>query len=228
MTEKILVKLIFKDEQNLNKWLEEMHEKIKDSTSLKVLLASIIGAILLTAAYKTLNSSDQASTSIGDNNVFITINGAIEVKPEDIINSVSDSFRSTNKLKENLTKSIAPSRVDDKSNVVFNGQELLDSATINKIPTSINNTPLEREIDYDNVLIEIRSIDLDNKNKGWNGLIPQIGINTRVKITLNDEIDARSLYGKLSFKANVEVLYKLSSDQITYNAYEIYIKKIID
>lgn len=228
LTEKILVKLIFKDEQKLDQWLEKMHDKIKDSTSLKVLLGAIVGAVLLTAAYKTLSPADQASTSIGDNNVFITINGAIDTKPEDVIKSVSDSFRNTKKLKESATKSVAPSRIDNTSNITFNGQELLDSSTINKIPKSINNSPHERELDYDNVVIEIRSIDLDNKNKGWNGLIPQIGINTRVKITLNDEIDVKSLYGKLSFKANVEIIYKLASDQTTYNPYEIYVKKIID
>lgn len=228
LREKILVELIFKDEQKLDEWLEKMNEKLKNNTPLKVLLGSVLGAILVILVYNSLSPSDQAGQRIGDNNVFITINGAIDTKSDDIIKSVGDSFKNTNKLKENIVKTVAPSRIDDKSNIIFNGKELLDSSTINKIPTSLNSAPLEREIDYDNVLIEIRSIDLDNKNKGWNGLIPQIGIKTRVKITFNDEIDARSLYGKLSFKANVEVLYKLSSDQVTYNAYEIYIKKIID
>ena len=120
---------------------------------------------------------------------------------------------------------LSPARTDESSSIQIGDMATIPASTIMKTPTELNLQPLTDVVDYNDVPVIIRAMDLDKSNKGWGGIIVD-KVDQRTKITFDPNIDINILAGRSSFMADVTVIKTLSNKDNEYKPTEIFIRSI--
>lgn len=170
----------------------------------------IVAAIVVVAGYKMLAGTDQPTTKIeAANSIVIAagrdLTGLTETEVKEIIEGAIKAHPSLYKTALNL---LAPARSDASTSVSFgtgSSALVIPPSAIAEIPLSPPPVDTRQEIDYQNVLLDIRATDLDYRSKGWSALAA--GFDKRLAVTLYPHINTSSLKGAVY--ANISILYKV-------------------
>ncbi|WP_203144774.1 hypothetical protein [Alcaligenes faecalis] len=200
-------RLRFRNDEERDAFIYQFGQK---HPKLVKLIDFALAAFVAVTAYKMAAGTDQPTTKIeAANSVIITagrdISGLSEVDVKEIIE---------NTIKENpgLYKSsldlLAPARPDSSTSISFGDGAspiVIPAAAIAEVPLSPPPLDIRQEIDYQNVLLDIRATDLDYRSKGWSALAA--GFDKRLAVTLYPHINTSSLKG--ATYANISILYKI-------------------
>lgn len=211
---KYLLKLFFKDEEELEKFLGSIREKLKEhpvvrNTLLTAVIAGMVGYGLFAAA-KIVNSPEAAATIQANNNVVINIGaGEVNMTPEQFTAVVHAAIRDKKALAKDSVRFMAPARTDKESQVVFDGHEqiVIPKETVQVAPSSVDVARDQIEDRLPDVDLHIRATNLDSKTSGWGGLIPGV-VDRRIPIELAEDIDPKDVAGKFKLRADVIVVYE--------------------
>lgn len=212
---KYLLKLFFKDEEELEKFLTAIREKLKEhpmvrNTLLTAVIAGMVGYGLYAAA-NIVRSPEAAATIQANNNVIINIGaGEVDMTPEQFTAVVHAAIQDKKALARDSVRFMAPARTDPDSQVSFDGSDqiVIPKETVRAAPSNIDVEKTQTEETFLDVDLQIRATNLDSNTSGWGGLIPGI-VDRRIPIELADGVDPKEVASKFKVRADVVVIYEL-------------------
>lgn len=143
--ERYLLKLVFKDEQELEKFLASIREKLKEKPVIRnVVIGSAIAGLVGYGLYvgaQVVRSPEAAKTIQANNNVIINIGaGELNMTPEQFTAVVQAAVRDKKALAKDSIKLMAPARTDKGSTVTFDGNDhlVIQKETIQAAPSNID------------------------------------------------------------------------------------------
>lgn len=214
LLEKVFIKLVFKDEETFDAFLDKVGEKIRHpGMSRNALIAAVIAALVGYGAWLAAKvSNPQGQTTItANNNTIINVGaGQVDLTPEAFRAIVEAAISDKKELAKNTVKLFKPARADGQAGIIIDGNNDLSFS-----PAVIAATPKVADVEKQahveelkDINLEIRATDLDSVNSGWAGLIPH-KIDRRVKLKLDPRIKPSEIADKFSIRADVAVFYKL-------------------
>lgn len=231
--EKYIIKLFFKDDQELDKFLASIREKLKGKPMTRnVLIGAVIAALVGYGLYvgaQVVRSPEAAKTIQANNNVIINIGaGEVDITPEQFTAIVQAAVRDKKALARDSVKFMAPARTDKESQVTFddNDQLVLTKETVLAAPSSIDVPKDQHEEALPDVDLHIRATNLDSPTKGWAGLIPGL-IDRRIPIELADGVDPKQVASRFKVRADVTVVYELKGKAKKLTPVRIIVNQVV-
>lgn len=233
LREKLLIRLFFANEEELNKFVDEIRTKyIGEGKVRNALLWAVIIALAGTAflSLVKLMAPNNTSHFEANNNTIINIGaGQTEITPERIQAIIDSSVTDKKTLARSAVKILSPARNDENASLIIgsgNTQYTIPAETIKKVPTDVEFPVDTYTRDHSDVDIEIRATDLDNP-ENWAAVIPGL-VDRRVKLVLAPGVNPDDLKRLYSARADVTITYKhTSSKSNPYKPTEIFLKAII-
>lgn len=225
LIEDVIVRVFFGSEEEKNKFCEKIHEKIGDGKMRNTIITAVLVGIIGYGIYLAIKPSDPNYVINANNNVNINIGDSQKITKEKLTEIIRDSITNQKSLAQNTIKVLSPARTDESSSIQIGDMATIPASTIMKTPTELNLQPLTDVVDYNDVPVIIRAMDLDKSNKGWGGIIVD-KVDQRTKITFDPNIDINILAGRSSFMADVTVIKTLSNKDNEYKPTEIFIRSI--
>lgn len=233
LREKLLIRLIFGNEEEFNKCIDELRTKyIGDGPVRNALIWAVIIALAGTAflTLAKLMAPNNTSHFEANNNTIINIGaGHTEITPERIQAIIDSSATDKKALAKSAVKILSPARNDENASLIIgsgNTQYTIPAETIKKVPTDVEFPSDTYTRDHSDVDIEIRATDLDNP-ENWAAVIPGL-VDRRVKLVLAPDVNPDDLKRLYSARADVTITYKhTSSKSNPYKPTEILLKSII-
>lgn len=234
LREKLLIRLFFANEEELNKFVDEIRTKyIGEGKVRNALLWAVIIALAGTAflSLAKLMAPNNTSHFEANNNTIINIGaGHTEITPERIQAIIDSSATDKKALAKSAVKILSPARNDENASLIIgsgNTQYTIPAETIKKVPTDVEFPVDTYTRDHSDVDIEIRATDLDNP-ENWAAVIPGL-VDRRVKLVLAPGVNPDALKRLYSARADVTITYKhTSSKSNPYKPTEIFLKAIIN
>lgn len=225
LIEDVIVRVFFGSEEEKNKFCEKIHEKIGDGKMRNTIITAVLVGIIGYGIYLAIKPSDPNYVINANNNVIINIGDSPKITNEKLTEIIRDSITNQKSLAQNTIKVLSPARTDESSSIQIGDMATIPASTIMKTPTELNLQPLTDVVDYNDVPVIIRAMDLDKSNKGWGGIIVD-KVDQRTKITFDPNIDINILAGRSSFMADVTVIKTLTNKDNEYKPTEIFIRSI--
>ncbi len=224
--EKIVVRLFFKNEENMNKFLD----KVRDGTisfynkipgrSRPVLKAATItaamAAITIVGTSYAIGTTDNPPPAniINLENSPIIIIGAEAYKssPAEFLATIKEVVDVNKKhAAANAARLVSPAKQGENGTLSFysaDSEALLeiDAETVIATPSKVEMPPYEHTQEFPDVDLHIRATDRDSSKTGWAGVIPGIA-ERRVKLVLDENIDPAVLAAMDIVRADVKVTY---------------------
>lgn len=225
LIEDVIVRVFFGSEEEKNKFCEKIHEKIGDGKMRNTIITAVLVGIIGYGIYLAIKPSDPNYVINANNNVNINIGDSQKITNEKLTEIIRDSITNQKSLAQNTIKVLSPARTDESSSIQIGDMATIPASTIMKTPTELNLQPLTDVVDYNDVPVIIRAMDLDKSNKGWGGIIVD-KVDQRTKITFDPNIDINILAGRSSFMADVTVIKTLTNKDNEYKPTEIFIRSI--
>ena len=225
LIEDVIVRVFFGSEEEKNKFCEKIHEKIGDGKMRNTIITAVLVGIIGYGIYLAIKPSDPNYVINANNNVIINIDDSPKITNEKLTEIIRDSITNQKSLAQNTIKVLSPARADESSSIQIGDMATIPASTIMKTPTELNLQPLTDVVDYNDVPVIIRAMDLDKSNKGWGGIIVD-KVDQRTKITFDPNIDINILAGRSSFMADVTVIKTLTNKDNEYKPTEIFIRSI--
>lgn len=214
LTDKIIIKIFFKDEASFDAFLDKIGEKVREMPR-SVLIGAVLAALLGYGAWLAAKASNPAGqTTIANNNTTIINLGAgqVDLTPEAFRAIVETAVTDKKALTQNAVRLFKPARGDAQASVVVDGNPAMRFA-----PEVIAATPRQVEFEQQtqvehlrDVDLQIRAIDLDSLDRGWAALIPG-RVERRVRLKFDPGISTLEVADKFSVRADVSVHYKLDN-----------------
>lgn len=213
LTEKIAVKLFFKSEEDLDKFLEKIREQIgKPGMARNLLIGAVLTALVSYGAFLAASSQKSvgATTINANNNVIINIGaGEVDMTAEQFRAIVETAVTDKKALAKSSVSLLKPARADGAASIVLDGNKSLTFS-----PDVILATPKELDFEkqeevkhYPDVDLQIRATNLDSYKKGWAAVLPGIS-NRRLRLELDPSIKPSQVAGKFEVRGDVSVIYK--------------------
>lgn len=244
LLEETFVKLFFNSQAEYDAFLKQIHDKFGDKAmkTTGAIILAVVGLLTLYGAYKAATAGSDNGTI--NSNSFNTINNyyidpktwkkAAELtgmSPQDIKLVIEQTIRNRKAIAQSAIELMAPTK-DDENAELFIGQNhkieepLMPNEVVKSIPHGkIEFSAIEDVIDYNDVDIQIRALDLDNPKKGWAGIIPNI-IDYRVKIEVAKDVKTDKLKINKTLRADVSVELKKDTSTGELKASKIILHKI--
>lgn len=227
LIETVLVKLFFKSDDDLNKFLDKIRE---NGVVRNTIVGVAIGAVAVYGAVLATNAMKGQSPNITANNNTIINIGAGEVKmtPEAFQAIVESAVRDKKGAAENAVKFLAPAKKDPNSSVVIQGEDLppieITPAAIAESPKAVDYPKNQKIEDIHQVQIELRAMDRDSKKSGWAGKITNM--TPRVRIELDPVVNEAEMFGKEKVTADVTLISSVVRGKNEYVPTKIFIRKL--
>lgn len=244
--EDTLIKLVFKNQAELDKFLDKVREGGKNvyrklpgngSPVLKgaVAVTCVVGALVAAgAAWAIINkappSPSPVSLNINNSNFVVIGAESYAMSPEkfaEVIEKVGATDKK--KLAQAAVKIIAPAKKEEGATVVMSEDENLSipEETVREIPDVVEFEPFEIDEPHPDADVEIRATDLDSSSKGWAAIIRGL-VDRRVKLILEEGVDPQSLAGKFKVRADVVVKFRMSAKTKKMEPVSITVQRMID
>lgn len=225
LIEKIIVKLIFKNEENLNKFLENTHDwcvkQCKEHPVRSSLVGLVVGGMIAYGFYN-LGSGSSSITISGNYNTVITAGASqLNITPAEFKAAIEENKDHKKTLTRNAVDFVQPAKTENGDvSIVFgdraNPEQQLEipANVIASVPKKVEPTKAEeKSTEMDNVTLNIRSLNRDDYNSGWTGYIDG-SFTKRVPIEIPIGTDLTLLSSKESFKADVTLFYTQKGNDI--------------
>lgn len=220
--EDFVVKYVFKGNDNYNKAKNLASDIVEDNSILQYLISASIGGLIVYGAMHSLGGSTP-QVNIAHSNI-VNVGGNLNIQQDDFIDLLS-SEKNKRQLAKDTINAISPAKNENVSIEIEGHPDLLLSPDFVKETPEKYEVPLpkEKSSTYENISVIFYASDRDNAHKGWAGIVPGI-LDNRTKIILSESIDPKSLHGKTTVKADIEVIEKLSGR--SYTPKEVYLSKV--
>lgn len=248
--EDILVKLIFKDQESLDKAIE----KLRDSKMREYILGAILGGALW-YGYTQLTSNNQASNTVSDiaqssiiqdSNIFNFHGDVIDEKTREIINeAIQESFaKDPASVAKQTINFFEPARKDPEAKISMGGDTALPSVipkeVIDTVPERYKKPDNKDVKELDDVKISFRAKDLDSNKAGWAGVIESVGDfgdsgidlddigDGRLKVELDPLLDPDDIFEQDYIYANISLERRYDKASNKLKPTRIIIRSILD
>lgn len=224
--EKIVVRLFFKNEENMNEFLDKIRDGTVDiyskipGRSRPMLKAATITAAVAAIAIVGTSYAISTTDSVPPANIIslesspIIIIGAEAYKssPAEFLATVKGVV-DTNKRQAaaHAARLVSPAKHGENGTLSFYSADSeasleIDAETVKATPSRADLPPYEYTQDYLDVDLQIRATDRDSNDKGWAGVIPGVA-DRRVKLVLDEKIDPSGLAAMAIVRADVKVTF---------------------
>lgn len=236
LIEKVLVKLVFRDEAHMDEFLDKIRDgKFKDAWQMlpggpKVRLAmvgTLIGTLIAVGVGYALPSKEgEPHPAV---NVIIIGAESYQRSPEAFVDIVNAAVgHDKKKLAQHAADFMAPAKDDPKGAVVLDGNNKLrfDHQIVQAMPRQVSPEPYESQTEYKDVDLEIRASDRDKSSTGWAGVVRDL-FDRRVRLVLSPGVSAHDLANKFHVRADVIVVSRPDPKGNTLQPVQIYVERII-
>lgn len=215
LIEDIIVKLFFKDKEELDKLLT----KIREKPMLRNTIAGLAVGALVTYGAVLAFGSDKPSQQITISNstivnVAASQTGLSAKEIEEVVKQATSKQRK--KIAENAIDLVAPAKSDSSAEIkIFGDSDKTENAQpeifrltadqVASVPSIVNLAPLERLEDKSEISIIIRAVDLDSEKSGWKGKLEDG--DEIVNIELDPKVNKANIYGKTKIVADATLIY---------------------
>ena len=223
--EDIVLKLTFKDQQNLDQFLETSRNWIIDNpmTATTIGLGGIVlgGLIALGISRLKKNTPPEGAGIIINNYGTMIHNGAGALNiGEDVFKNALEQTEDKAKLAQNAQKfaQMAKSPTGAAGSITFGNPSAenaleIPANVVSHIPLVNEQEPSEdKETTFENITLQIRSLDRD-KYTGWLGYI-EGAFTQRLPIEIPLTVDLSILAKQEAVKATVTLVYREKGDKI--------------
>jgi hypothetical protein len=197
---------------------EEKLEKFREALKLKnmdgrTLANFAIAASVLYGAY-LLNQSKGSTpgTEVAFNNSFNNMAVEVGMTGDEVKELLASAIKGKEEHKKNAARVIKPDGQDTKGRMVFDNNDALTipPEVVAAVPQVYKKDEVDNSVrTFKDTAISIRALDLDHPERGWAGIVTEVS-DKRVRVTLGENIDPRTIPAGKSFKADITVEYKLN------------------
>lgn len=179
------------------------------------LFSAIVAVMILTGgAYyvgKDQNSGPEKKATIeANNNTIIQIGGGmVDLEGEEFRALIENAVEDKDKLAKDAVRIVKPAKRDPQALIEFSGHPGLriSSDTVKAMPDNVQEPDKEEQIeDYEELLLELRAIDLDSTKRGWGVVAPDLSPR-RVKLQLDPTVNPEDLFDKRQVRGSVTVIF---------------------
>lgn len=210
LIEDIIVRLFFKDKENLNRFLDKIRNKYHLEIMSEKAFAAIFLLILASWLLNSCANQPESAVSINiTNSGYLNVSSnALGVSNDELLSLMQKSIHETKsrqkiKIGNSAIKFLGPIKrsagniiVDQDDNLSVFGSDIESlPKTAKELPTTITRT-------YENVSIYVRALDRDDPKKGWSIIVPDVS-NKRVKVIINPQINLNELASREAFIGTV-------------------------
>lgn len=233
LIEDIAIRLLFKDQDGMNAFLDKIREGVGQRKVIRnVLVGSAIMGVLgygLYSATKATSTPAAAQSVQISNNVIINI-GAEQagMKPEQLQSIIEAAVSDKKANARDAIEFVKPAKLDPAATISMEGKTVLaiPNETIKVVPSSLilDDSPTEKA--YLDVDLQIRATNLDSRSSGWAALIPGL-VDRRVKLVLAEGVDARQVAGRFGVRADIILHSRAQGASKEIKPYQITITRLV-
>ena len=221
-----LIALNFGSKEEMEK---AVHKLGKDHPMLKNVVTVLLAGLVIWGLLEATGRGGGDTTSLeANNNVIINIGaGEVEMTPEGLKAILDSAIKDKDAVARAALNVVAPAKSDPDATLRFGGPDdktdlRISAESIKETPGTLQEIHETREAHIDNAIISVRAIDLDNRTKGWFGLIN--GVKDRLPIALDPSIDAERIHGTIY--ADIILMYERKSTSEPFKPVKIVIKRM--
>ena len=220
-----LLRFIFPDDAARDRFVQ----RIRTITGINFLqgkhefLGQILAATIAVGAVYAVNKWSGGGTSgvnVRDvqNSIIISAGQNLTIPPDEFARAITDGVSRKSQLASNVVKLIHPAKQDESATITIDQNPALTitSAAIREIPSVAGVVEEEenRQL-YTNAELRVRALDLDNNNKGWWVIVPQLG-DHRIRMQIDPGIQPARLLGSEVHRGSIEVIYHGTKPRMVY------------
>lgn len=235
LKEHIIVKFLFKNQENLDKFLEKSHDYIVEQCKGHPVRSSLVGiAISGLVAYGFYNLGSQSDTdkvTISGNYNTVIVNGAgqLNITEKAFKEAIEANKQNKKSLTRNAVEFAQVAKSNDKNASITFGDDdkniTISEDVIKAIPLKAPKVEIEEKIQImPEVTLSIRTVDRDN-HEGWTAYIDGF-FEKRVKLIIPINIQLNQLSKQEKIKADVKLYYKPKAKGDGINPISIELTKI--
>ncbi|CNJ54010.1 Uncharacterised protein [Yersinia rohdei] len=231
--EDVVIKLLFGSQEKMDDFVAKCHVIVGEGAVRNTIVFAVVAGLVGYGLYIASAAMSPETTPHfeANNNVIINIGaGEANLTPEGLKSVIESSVTNKKALAEGALKVISPARNDDNASLTIgqgSGQVVISQETIRMAPSAVIFDQSSKTVDYKDVDIQIRALDLDNPSKGWAAVVPGI-IDRRVKLVLDPSLDAAALAGKMAFRGDITVTSNLNPKDGEYKPVEIMLRAFVN
>ncbi|MDA3979861.1 hypothetical protein [Gallibacterium sp. AGMB14963] len=235
LREKIIIKLIFKTEENLDKFLENTHDWVAKQCKEHPVRSSLVGLVIggmIAYGFYSLGTNSANSINISGNYNTVITNGAqqLNIPIEEFKKAIEENKSNKKSLSKNAVEFAQPAKtpsgdvsIEFGSDIDSSKNIIIPSKVISDIPKKVEpEQPIEKDTRMDNVTLHIRALDRDDYS-GWSGYIEGV-FTKRIPIEIPHTIALNEISSQEAIKANVTIFYTQKGN--TINQKRIVIREI--
>jgi hypothetical protein len=213
--EDLVVKFIFGSQANFDKAIGEARESLGLENVMsdpQVLTAIIIAMILAGGMYQLGKRSKEKKAAIeANNNTIIQIgSGMVGLDAEEFSALIDNAIKDKNQLARDAVRIVKPAKGDPDAQIEFgdNPGLTITNAAVRAMPEYAQDPePEELVEDFDDLLLELRAIDLDHTKSGWRVRAPDLG-DRRIKLQLDPAVRPDDLFNRRQIRGRVTVVFQ--------------------
>ncbi|MAI32172.1 MAG: hypothetical protein CMM07_10955 [Rhodopirellula sp.] len=217
--EDLVVKFVFGSQENFDDVIGRARKKLGMEALMNnpQLFSAIVAVMILTGgAYyvgKDQNATPEKKATIeANNNTIIQIGGGmVDLEGEEFRALIENAVEDKDKLAKDAVRIVKPAKRDSQASIEFSGHPGLkiSSDTVKAMPDHVQEPDKEEQVeDYEELLLELRAIDLDSTKRGWGVVAPDLSTR-RVKLQLDPTVNPEDLFDKRQVRGNVTVIFGL-------------------
>lgn len=229
LTEKVLVRYLFKTEENLNRFIDQVRKIMPPGVLVPVLVAGVLsyGGYLLT------RPDPLQPVTIGDISNSIVNIGGTQTITDEVASAVINGVRNQRQIADATISVLRPAMNQPGSSLNISGNDSdatgvdfrIPSSEVARLPKELPPARAEVYARMENVLVDVRAIDLDRADKGWEGKIE--GVTGRIRIEFGDGVDIAEVARRQSFHANVVLTSRYHGSETSPRHYSMLIEDIL-
>lgn len=217
--ERVLIKLFFKDENELDAFLDKVRAKVGDGPARNVLIGAVIASLLYYGAQLVTSAQGGNTTNItANNNTIINIGaGEVQMTPEAFKAIVEAAVTDKKDLAKSSVQILKPARNDPNASITLDDSAdlVVPPEVVKDVPASASLGANERVEDMPDAELLIRATNRDSVKTGWSARLP-LRFEGRIKLKLADGIDPEEVAGMARVRGDIKIHYRLDPSRNQY------------
>lgn len=208
--------------------LQEIGKRIMaDNNKLGLVVALGVGALTTYAVMKAQSPTAPTTHIEAYEHSTVHVGDTIGFSSDDMI-AIFDKITDKKTLAKEVIDFIKPAHQDGQATIEMSGfpELTINHDFIDEAPKEYTApTPTKKDDHYTNVDVITSSGANDKRDSIWSGLIPGV-VDKNIKFILSDDVDPKKLYGRVKFKADIEVTSHYVKSKKAYEPKHVFIKTV--
>lgn len=215
LLEDLVVKLYFDDPEKMEQF-KEFLENTPMGKALKWGVGGVLTLLLVSqmmVAYQTF-TGDETPSIQANHNVIINVGAdQLGISPDEAVKLAKvGASGNRKKLFQAARDVLRPVEGHQNASLQVPGVDpqsfSYTSEALSEVPFEADVNAAERDLDYEEVLLQIRALDRDKADAGWWGVLPSVVGESRIRLHFDDDVDIDSILYKPEAKVDVTITYK--------------------